>query len=139
MTTNGEAGGEVLEDIAAVITRRFDAISAKFAAGTDADEILPFMNWPDAVVVSPSYPNQFNGSAELLPGAREYVIAMGRDVTFEITAPVLAGGDTATVVARITCRHEDRDDDVSYALYVWNRRGGEWKVAREAVVPATSE
>ncbi|HEV2598876.1 hypothetical protein [Sphingopyxis sp.] len=131
--------GTASEDVVGAITRKYAEVSAMFAAGRSGDEILQVLNWPDGIVTLPMPPYLFRGTAELLPTAREFATSMGRNVTFELQGAVLGAGDLAAATVLVTSHHDDRAADANYVLYVWQRRGEEWKVIREAVVVVAGE
>lgn len=136
MTERSDSGvPDTSEGVAAEMRKRFSAISEMYARGTDADELVGYLNWPDSIVVGEGTPLLRNRD-ELLPIARPFVVDMGRDVEFSICAPVLAAGNLASCLALITCRYPDRPAVRYYALYNWQQRGGEWKVVREMLCGA---
>lgn len=112
------------------ISKRLAAVSVMFAEGASADDIVAYMNWPEVIIGSEGSPIR-HGVDELMPSARDFVSLMGTDVIFELVGPILASGDLASSMVAVRCNYPDRPPMVSNALYVWERRGTEWKVVRE--------
>ena len=123
--------GVAPEDVTAVILQRFDAASRMFARGQGADDLVASVYWPEVLAVAEGVPNILRGMDDLLPFAREFVPQLGRDVTFSVDDPILASGDLASCLAQVRCRHQDRPDEVHRVLYIWQRRGDEWRVVQE--------
>jgi hypothetical protein len=107
-------------------------LRALFARGASAEEILPLLYWPDVVAAGEGLGQIYRGIPNLLPLAGEYVASMGRDCTWTLTDPVVSSDTVASTMLKINCHYDDgRADANYYALYVWERRGDEWKVAQE--------
>lgn len=134
-TTTGISPGDPATEIAGLLA----TAEGFFAADSGADVIVPFLYWPEVVGIVEGVPKVFRGVAEVLVFAHEFIPAMGRDVVFEITDPVILSGDLASTQVRITCRHAGGTDEIYRALYVWQRRGDAWKVIHEIVCAGAGE
>jgi hypothetical protein len=131
MTTTNVAPGAISEEANSAILQRLESASEMLARGAGADLIIASAYWPEIVAIAEGNPTIFRGMDEFLPFAREFVPQLGRNVEFAVNDPIVASGDLASSVVQATCRHHDRPDEVFRLIYVWQRRGNEWKIVQE--------
>ena len=127
------------DDVVANIAERLRIAEEMFADGRGADAIVPFIYWPEIVAILERVPTVFRGIDMLLPFAREFVPSLGRNVTIELTDPILNSGDLVSSHVQIKAENGDESAAVYHALYIWQRRGGDWKIVHEMVCSAVTE
>jgi len=105
-----------------------------FARNAGAEEVLQFLCWPEFVTTAEGAGKVLRGLDEVLPAAKEIMQAMGTDCTWTVTDPIISSGDLASMFTQITCHYADVRPLSTYCvLYVWQRRGDDWKVIHEMV------
>ena len=121
-----------------VLQERFGRLSTMMAKGASAEELLEFLYWPEVVIAGEGLGKAYRGLEDLLPLAREYVAQMGKDCTWTLSDPIVSSGDVASSYVQVTCRYGGEKPDANYcALYVWQRRGSDWKVIHEQLCVGT--
>lgn len=139
MALIADVPGAANAEVTAAILHRLETLSAHYAQGSDPEAIVRFLFWPEITTTGEGIDQVYRGIDAVLPLAREFSGAMGRDVTWTLNDPVIASGDLAYCLAQVTCRYADREA-VSYrALYVWQRRGDDWKVLNEMLCLGTTD
>ncbi len=133
-SSSNTPAGRASTDAAATVTRLLQELSALIARKATAQEVLTHLYWPDVVVAGEGFGQAVHGVENLRPLAVEYLQQMGTDCSFVPSEPVLVSGDLASSFVQVTCRYHGAQPDAHYcALYVWQRRGADWKVAHEQV------
>ena len=119
-------------DVLVHLQARLSELSVLMTRDDAADVIVDSLYWPEIVVTGEGFGRIILGRAELLPVLSEYVGVMGRDCTWTMVEPAVVTEDTVSMFLQIECRRGDaQPSDYFCALYVWLRRGSEWKVIHE--------
>jgi hypothetical protein len=114
------------------LQERLKEFSALMREDDPAPRILQRLYWPDIVVTGEGFGRIIRGREELLPVLSEYVGVMGRDCVWTLVEPAIVTSDMVSMFIQIECRHgAAAPPDYFCALYVWLRRGEEWKVIHE--------
>jgi hypothetical protein len=97
-----------------------------------SDEMRQFLLWPDAVVAS---------EGEAIGDTPAKINAMIEGTDKSVTdchhkvGPLEVDGNLATGFARVDCKTKDTGKPLKIdVLYVWQKRGAQWKNIREAVL-----
>jgi ketosteroid isomerase-like protein len=138
-TCESTIGNDAHDGASGYIRARYRELSTKMANGVSAEDLMEFLYWPDVVVAGEGLGQVYRGVDALLPLAREFVKQMGSDCLWTAIDPIISSGDLASSVAQVTCRYGGEQPDANYcALYVWQRRGEQWKVVHEQLCVGTA-
>jgi ketosteroid isomerase-like protein len=119
-------------DVLLHLQARLGELSVLMTRDDAAELIVDSLYWPDIVVTGEGFGRIIRGREELLPVLSEYVGVMGRDCTWTMVEPAVVTDDMVSMFIQVECRQGDaQSSDYFCPLYVWLRRGGEWKVIHE--------
>lgn len=135
--THGAAHDKGRATIAPISTELqgvYDTLRRITLDGASAEEIGKFMYWPEAMVDGEGLEKAFHSLAEYQPAMAELLAVMGKDCEATFRDPVVTSGALAAVYGQVNCRYKEsgKPDLVAHALWIWERRGKEWKIIREA-------
>lgn len=121
--------------VQAAITAKLTALAESMARGDAADKIVALIYWPDAVAGVEGVPEAMRGYAQLIPEMKAAVPeGKGAKCAFSLVGPVVVSGRLATVYGNTSCQGATPDKpENSHSLYVFQNRGGHWKVLREQI------
>jgi ketosteroid isomerase-like protein len=99
------------------------------------EDIAHFLYWPDVVVAGEGLERAYHSLPDMLPMFCDVVSnQLSRDCSWRITHDLVHSGDVAATFLQVTSRYGEGQPDANFcALYVWERRQGDWKVIREQV------
>jgi hypothetical protein len=120
-------------EVCAQLDEKLRQLEAMMRENVATDEIARFLYWPEIVVANEGVEKVYRTFPEFLEMFADVVDSeLSRDASWTSIDPVLASGDLAVALYQVTFRFPDgREDLHSRALYTWQRRGDEWKVAME--------
>jgi hypothetical protein len=111
------------------ISEKYDEMESKKATG---EQLVNFYFWPDAVAAGEGLGRAYQGTKELVEMSNTMAAQAG-ECRHVDNAPTLLAGNMASQLVQYQCRTPGDEKQVSNfrVLYVWLKRGGAWKVARE--------
>ena len=121
--------------VRAALAKRLTRLEAMTRQGVAPEQIAAFLYWPDIVVAGEGLGRVYRGLDDLLPMFCDVVThQLSRDCSWTITDDVVHSGDVAATFLQVSSRYGEGQPDAHFcALYVWERRQGDWKVVREQV------
>ena len=121
--------------VEAIILERYQALEAMMAIGSPPEKIAHFLYWPDVVVAGEGLGRVYRGLDDLSPMFTAVVSQeLSKDCSWTMTDSMIHSGNVAAVFTQVTSRYGAEKPDANFcALYVWEKRGSDWKVAREQV------
>lgn len=119
----------------AEISAKLASLEAAMARGDAADRIVELIYWPDAVAGMEGIPEPMRGYAQLAE-VMKAAVPEGKGVICKLAlvGPVTVSGTLATAYGNNSCQGATPDKpETSHSLYVFQKRGGQWKVLREQI------
>lgn len=115
------------------VEARYRLLEKLFASGASADAVYKELYWPEIVATGQGEPKVYRGPAEMKPLLGQYLQEMGRACKYSVFDPAVQDGDLAVVWTQLTCNYGQAKPAMNLrVLYVWQRRGQDWRVIREA-------
>ena len=127
------AGGAPPGALNAGVEARYRLLEKLFAAGASAEAVYKELYWPEIVATGQGESKVYRGPAEMTPLLGEYLKAMGRNCRYSVADPAVQDGNLSVVWTQLSCTYGQGKPDLNLrVLYVWQRRGEQWRVIREA-------
>jgi ketosteroid isomerase-like protein len=115
------------------IQARYDAITKMLESGTPSADIGRALYWPDVIVTGQGAEKVYRGLDALQPTLAAVLKDLGPHCKFSVRDPAAQSGSVAAVYSQLGCKSATAGQpDINLRLlYVWEKRGNEWKVVRE--------
>jgi len=121
--------------IVAALTDRYEKLSEMMAQATPPADIARFLYWPEIVVAGEGLGRVYRGLDDLMPMFVAVVSTeLSSNCSWTVTDPFVTSESVAAAFTQVTSHFGGTKPDTNYcALYVWEKRGTDWKVIREQV------
>ena len=122
---------EAHQSAEAAIKAKYAEFAQILADGGDALTLAEAMYWPEVVVTGEGIDKVYHHLSEMVEIAEDFGELLGRNASWTLAEPLLVSGDLASAYTQLRCTYDDKPPYTLRILYVWHRRGGQWKVAHE--------
>ncbi len=117
----------------AAIQARYSAVEKMVNSGAPSADVGRALYWPNVIVTGQGAEKVSHGLDELQPVLAAVLKDLGTHCKFIVKDPQAQSGSLAAVFSQLTCKAAaaGQPDINLRLLYVWERRGNDWKVVRE--------
>ena len=112
------------------LQQKYAEIQKLIQEGAPADTIRTALYWPELINAGEGKPT-YRDQATFAPAFVNAIAHLGKDCAISLAEPAVVGTHIAGVYSQFHCTYADKPDLDLRVLYVWQKRGNEWKVALE--------
>jgi SnoaL-like domain len=114
------------------IVAQYAAVEKLVNAGAPVADVGHALYWPNVIVAGQGNEKTAHGYAELEPVLASVLKDLGTHCHFQVQNPTVQNGAMAAAFSQLTCKAAAGQPDINLRLlYVWERRGTQWRVVRE--------
>ena len=117
----------------AAIQARYSAVEKMVNSGAPSADVGRALYWPNVIVTGQGAEKVSHGLDQLQPVLAAVLKDLGTHCKFIVKDPQAQSGGLTAVFSQLTCKAAvaGQPDINLRLLYVWERRGNDWKVVRE--------
>lgn len=126
--------GVAISPIGGEVLKHFEVLEKIRREGGDPEKLLRYMYWPDVIIDGSGSSKTYKDLADAMPDMKAIVASMHGKCGYDFRYPTVASPNLVVVFGGVECQEGDRPPVRTKAMWVWLKRGTDWKIIREVYV-----